>query len=71
MIDKYKRLQRVIVSFPKRVKKILDRNHGKFLNLYEKLHLSDAYFADRSHLNDKGSLVTTEEIAKFIDEQEK
>ena len=69
-IDKHKHLQTIMKTFPKTVEKILSPHHGMFLNLHEKLQLSDAYFADRSHLNDKGSKIGAEEIGKFIDKME-
>jgi len=70
LIDKSPALQIIIKKFAKNVNTIISKENGKFLNLYEKLHLSDKYFADRSHLNDKGSKIGSEEIAKFIDESE-
>lgn len=70
MIDKHLNVAKIMKTFPKTVAKILSPYDGKFLNLHEKLHLSDAYFADRSHLNDKGSKISAEEIGKFIDQSE-
>lgn len=70
MIQKYKHLQGVMKSFPQRVMKVMKENHGNFLNLHETLNFGNEYFADRSHLNDKGSAATAEAIAKFIDKIE-
>jgi len=57
--------------FESRVKSILDRSGGEFLNLHKRLHLKDIYFADRSHLNGKGAVISSGEIAKFIDREVK
>lgn len=70
-IDKHKHIQKIMKNFPIYIEKILKKYNGKFLNLHDKLHLSDAYFADRSHLNDKGSKVVSIEMAKFIEKAEK
>jgi hypothetical protein len=71
MIDKHQNVAKIMKVFPVMIGNILKKYNGVFFNLHEKLHLSDAHFADRSHLNDKGSRVGTEEIAKFIDKSEK
>lgn len=67
MIKKYKHLQGIMKSFPQRVMKVMKEHKGYFLNLHETLNLGNEYFADRSHLNDKGSAATAKAIAKFID----
>jgi hypothetical protein len=69
-IDKHPHIQNIMKIFPKNMKKLLDPFGGVFLNVHDNLHLSDDYFADRSHLNDKGSEASSEEIAKFIDQNE-
>jgi hypothetical protein len=53
-------------------KKVLgsDGGIGGFLSLPKVLDLDDSYHADRSHLNDKGSVIATRKIAKFIDKTE-
>lgn len=51
--------------------KVVIKNNGYSLSLYRELALSDDYFADRSHLNDKGSILSAEAIGKFIDMNEK
>lgn len=71
LIDKYPHVQKTMEFFSKRVEKITLEKGGKFLNLYKALHLSDKYFADRSHLNDQGSALGSKVIGKFIDENEK
>ena len=69
-IDKHRHIKEIMKNFPQKMKKILNKYHGEFLNLHEKLHFGNEYFADRSHLNDKGSKISAEEIGKFIDESE-
>jgi hypothetical protein len=71
LIKKFKHLKPTMSKFERRVKDILYKNGGEFLNLNDKLHLQDKYFADRSHLNAKGSRVSSIEIAKFIDKEVK
>jgi len=71
LVDANKHIQLLMQTFPTRIKKIMQANGGEFLNLHDTLHLSDAYFADRSHLNDKGSIVGAEAIGRFIDASEK
>jgi len=70
-IDKYPHIQKIMKSFPKDISKIMEQHGGKFFNAHDLLQLNDDYFADRSHLNDKGSKVVSEQIAKFIDKSEK
>ena len=69
-IDKHKHIQKIMKKFPSNIATLLKKYNGIFLNLHDKLHLSDAYFADRSHLNDNGSSVVSVEIAKFIEKAE-
>jgi lysophospholipase L1-like esterase len=67
LVKKFKYIQQILNSFDKRVQKIIEKYNGNFINLHNRLKLSDKYFADRSHLNDKGSIVVSKTIAKFID----
>ena len=71
LIKKYRHVPLELNWFLDKVTKILHNHGGKVLSLYKTLPLSDAYFADRSHLNDKGSILGAEAIAKFIDAEEK
>jgi len=66
-----KRVQDSMYSFEKRSKAIVEKNGGKYLNLFNVLYLTDKYFADRNHLNDIGSKVAAIEVAKFIDSCER
>jgi len=70
LFDKHPDLKQVRNSFSHRTKEIIEKNSGFFLDLHEKLRLNDDYFVDREHLNNKGSLLTAKEVAKFIDETE-
>jgi len=71
LIKKYKHIPVELNTFLHRITKIVTKNHGKVLSLYKELPLDDACFADRSHLNEKGSRLSAEAIGKFIDQQEK
>lgn len=70
MLDEHKDLSAVMDKFSKRTEAILMRNGGKFIDLHKKMHLSDDYFVDREHLNNKGSVLTAKEIGIFIDDSE-
>ncbi len=70
LIKKHKHIQENILYFQNRSKKVVLENNAYFLNFHIKLQLGDEYFADRMHLNDKGSRITTKALAKFIDENE-
>lgn len=71
LIKKHKHIPAELNWFLGIVTKIITPYHGKVLSLYKELPLNDAYFADRSHLNDKGSILSAEAIGKFIDNEEK
>ena len=70
LVKKSEHVRKSLESFDQKTKKIVMPNGGKVLNLHKYLHLDDTYFADRSHLNDKGSAITAEAIGKFIDKNE-
>ena len=57
--------------FAKKCQAIMAQNDGYFLSLHKELNLSDKYFADRSHLNAKGSAVVANALGEFIDKKEK
>jgi len=71
LVQKFKHVHPAMLSFDHSIKKIVVGNGGIFLNLHNKLDFNDDYFADRSHLNDKGSAITAKEIGRFIDETNK
>jgi len=70
MIDHYDDIRVAREKFIKTMKEITIKNGGKFIDLHPKLHLSDDYFADREHLNSKGSVLTAKEVSRFIDANE-
>ena len=70
-IDKYKHVRDIMKSFPNEMITILDKYNATFINLHDRLHLDDSHFADRSHLNDKGSKVVSETLAEYINRYEK
>ena len=70
LLDKYKNLKQTMQTFILKTDKIIKQNNAFFLNLHPILHLEDKYFVDRFHLNEHGSLLTSEALAKFIDTNE-
>lgn len=67
LVKKSEHVRKTLESFDQDTKKIIMLNGGKVLNLHKHLHLTDDYFSDRTHLNDKGSAITAKAIGKFID----
>ncbi|RUM70374.1 MAG: hypothetical protein DSZ08_04840 [Sulfurovum sp.] len=70
LVEKDPMVKIVIKKFSKNLNVLISKDGGYFLSLHDTLHLEDKYFADRSHLNDKGSIITSEAIGKFIDKSE-
>lgn len=71
IIERDSRVKNSLSIFAKRIRIIMKENNGVFYSLYERFHLNDSYFADRNHLNYKGSKFEAEVVGKFIDETEK
>jgi hypothetical protein len=71
IVERDSRVKNALKHFATRIRKIMKDTNGNFLSLYETLPLDDTHFADRNHFNAKGSRVSAEEIAKFIDQCEK
>ena len=71
LIKKHSHLKQALDTFFNKGKIIAKKNNQYFISLYHSLPLSDKYFSDRSHLNDKGSILAAEAIGKFIDQIEK
>jgi hypothetical protein len=71
MVEKYKHIRAELNWFLDKVIKIVEKNNGKVLSLYRDYPLSDAHFADRTHLNNQGSKRTAEIIGKYVDSIEK
>jgi hypothetical protein len=67
LVKKFRHVKDSLNYFEQRVQKIMKKQNGSFLNLHRLLQLPDKYFADRTHLNDKGCILTTRAIADFID----
>jgi hypothetical protein len=70
LYDKYKKVRDAMAYFDKRIRDIFTQVQGNLIVL-QNLQLNDDYFSDRTHLNDKGSILTAKAIGKFIDEEEK
>lgn len=70
LIQKNKKLRKILNNFHQKSKKITLTNQGHFINLHQKLKLKDIYFADRIHLNDKGSTLIAKDIALYVDKLE-
>jgi len=70
MIDTYDNIRIAREEFIKKTKQVTLSNGGKFIDLHQKLHLGDEYFADREHLNSNGSKLTAIQVANFIDDSE-
>ena len=67
LVEKFPHVAPTMQKFAKRVEGIVSKYGGRFLNLHDRLHLKDKYFADRSHLNDKGSIVSSRAVGEFVD----
>jgi len=70
LVKKYESVRNALKYFDGRIEPIMKKYNGTLIRL-QKLHLSDDYHADRSHLNDKGSTIVSQEIGKIIDRTEK
>lgn len=70
LVKKDKHLRDILEYFHNRAKKTVTTNGATVINLFDALPLDDKYFADRIHLNDQGSILTSEKIADFVDENE-
>ncbi len=71
LVKKYNHLKPTMQKFKQKVEVILSKNTGVFLDLHNMMNLQDEYFADRSHLNSKGSLISSKAIAEFLDKESK
>ena len=71
LYEKYVRVSEAIKYVDQRSDKIFAPYSKAKLIRLQQLNMSDEYFADRTHLNDKGSIITAKAIAKFIDNNEK
>ena len=67
LVNKDKKLRKSLDSFHKKATKVVLSNKAHVANLHKTLNLGDEYFADRIHLNSKGSTLVAEEIAHYVD----
>lgn len=70
LYDKHQKVRDGMAYFDAKIKEIFTQVSGHLIVL-QNLHLNDDYFADRTHLNKKGSTIASIEIAKIIDQVEK
>ena len=66
---KHQSVRDAMKYFDKKIKEAVTP-YGGILIRTQPLHLSDTYFSDRTHLNDKGSPIVSKYVAKKIDEIE-
>jgi len=69
LAKKHKSVRDALIYFDDKVKPIVEKYGGKLLSL-QSLHLDDQYFADRTHLNVKGSTLVSKRVGAFIDKNE-
>ena len=69
LYDKHKGVRDAMGYFDSKIKEAISP-YGGILIRIQPLHLSDTYFSDRTHLNDKGSPIVSKYVAKKIDEIE-
>ena len=62
-----KKLQNILNIFHTKAQETVLKNGEHCINLHQKLHLEDKYFADRIHLNDQGNVVIAKTLASWID----
>ncbi|CAA6819737.1 MAG: Unknown protein [uncultured Sulfurovum sp.] len=70
LVKEHKKIRTILTKFHKKSEAVVVDNQAYFLNLHDTTNLQDAYFADRIHLNAKGSVIMAKEIASFIDNHE-
>lgn len=69
LIERYPDIRTALELFDQKTTQIVTTEGGEMIPLYRTLPLDDSHFADRSHLNDKGSSATTHAIATFLNTQ--
>lgn len=70
LYKKYKSVRGGVAYFDQKVTKAIKEYNGTLIKL-QNLPLNNSQFADRTHLNDRGSAIATKAIAKAIDNTEK
>jgi len=66
LYEKYASVRGALAYFDKKSEEAITLYNGILLKM-QNLHLEDSYFSDRTHLNNEGSLIVTEELARNID----
>lgn len=67
VIESSPELNKIMIAFDERTKKILHNNNTYHINAHDLLNLDDTNFADKSHLNIQGSNATTKKLVEIID----
>ena len=70
LYKKHQKVRDAISYFDKKIDKIVKDYNNSYLIKLQNTPLTNRDFADRTHLNAKGSAIVTKEIAKFIDSKE-
>jgi len=70
LYKKYKNVRGAVDYFDKKVNQRLKNYNNAYLIKLQDLPLTNKDYADRTHLNDRGSSKVTKAIAKFIDSKE-
>ena len=70
LYKKHKSVRDGVAYFDEKVSKAISEYNGTLIKL-QNLPLNNSHFADRTHLNDKGSAIGSRAIAKAIDKTEK
>ena len=71
LLERYPQTRTTLSKFAQKTLRIVREYGGSFIDFNQALPLDDRYFADRSHLNDQGSSIISEQIARYIDLDEK
>ena len=69
LYEQHKDVRNAMAFFDTKVKEAM-RPYGGELIRIQQIGLGDAYFSDRTHLNDRGSSVVSEYVARQIDKLE-
>jgi len=69
LFEKHKDVRNAMAYFDSKIKQAIEPYGGTLIRI-QPLGLGDAYFSDRTHLNDKGSPIVSKYVAKQIDKTE-
>jgi len=70
LYKKHKSVRNGVAYFDQKVSEAIKEYNGTLIKLQD-LPLNNSHFADRTHLNDRGSAISTKAIAQAIDKTEK